>query len=110
VSVDFAGIRERLHVLPLGLDAGENAISPDGKWVAFIADTGDDENVYVYSIDELASEPAPPKQLSASAGRKRSLVFSSDSKEVWYLDGGKIASATIDPVKARPLGVTAEMD
>jgi tricorn protease len=110
VAIEFAGIRDRLRLLPLGLDAGENAISPDGKWVAFIADTGDDENVYVYSIDELASEPTPPKQLSASAGRKRSLVFSSDSKEVWYLDNGKIASATIDPVKAKTLAVTAEMD
>ena len=110
VAIEFAGIRDRLRLLPLGLDAGENVISPDGKWVAFVADTGDDENVYVYSIDELATEPTPPKQLSASAGRKRSLHFSSDSKEVWYLDGGKIASATIDPVKARPLGVTAEMD
>jgi len=110
VMIEFAGIRDRLRLLPLGLDAGENAISPDGKWVAFIADTGDDENVYVYSIDELASEPAPPKQLSASAGRKRSLVFSSDSKEVWYLDNGRIASATIDPVKAKTLAVTAEMD
>jgi Tol biopolymer transport system component len=110
VSIEFAGIRDRLQLLPIGLDAGENVISPDGKWVAFIADTGDDENVYAYSIDELASEPAPPKQLSATSGRKRSLCFSSDNKEVWYLDGGKIASATIDPVKARTLGVTAEMD
>jgi len=110
VSIEFAGIRDRLHLLPLGLDAGENAISPDGKWVAFIATTGADENVYVYSIDELATEPATPKQLSATTGRKGALQFSSDNKEVWYLDGGKIASATIDPVKAKTLGVTAEMD
>jgi len=110
VSIEFAGIRDRVHLLPLGLDAGENAISPDGKWVAFIATTGADENVYVYSIDELATEPSTPKQLSATTGRKGALQFSSDNKEVWYLDGGKIASATIDPVKAKTLGVTAELD
>jgi len=110
VSIEFEGIRNRLHLLPLGLDAGETTISPDGKWIAFVADTGDDENVYVYSIDELATEPSTPKQLSATPGRKRSLTFSADNKEVWYLDGGKIASATIDPVRAKTLGVTAEMD
>jgi tricorn protease len=110
VAIEFAGIRDRLHLLPLGLDAGDNAISPDGKWVAFIATTGDDENVYVYSIDELATEPSTPKQLSATTGRKRALQFSADNKEVWYLDGGKIASATIDPVKAKTLAVTAELD
>jgi len=110
VAIEFAGIRDRLRLLPLGLDAGENAISPDGKWVAFIATTGDDENVYVYSIDELATEPATPKQLSATAGRKGALQFSPDNKEVWYLDGGKIASATLDPVKAKTLAVTAELD
>ncbi|HEY4643013.1 MAG TPA: LpqB family beta-propeller domain-containing protein, partial [Thermoanaerobaculia bacterium] len=109
VTIEFAGIRDRLQLLPLGLDTGENTVSPDGKWVAFTAQTGDDENVWVYSIDELA-EPGPPKQLSATSGRKREVQFSPDSKEVWYLDGGKITSATLDPVKTKTLGVGAEMD
>jgi tricorn protease len=110
VAIDTTNIRERLRLLPLGLDAGESTISPDGKWLAFTAATGDDENVFVYSLDELATEPATPKQLSATGGRKRELQFSPDSKEVWYLDGGKIAAATIDPVKARTLAVGAETD
>jgi tricorn protease len=110
VEIDFNGIRDRARLVPVGLDMNEVAVSPDTKWLAFVADAGDDENVYVYSIDELATEPAVPKQLSASAGRKRSLQFTPDNKEVWYIDAGKIAAATIDPSKARGINVTAEMD
>ncbi|HEX7153791.1 MAG TPA: S41 family peptidase [Thermoanaerobaculia bacterium] len=110
VSPQFDGIRERVSLLPTGLDAGSIEISPDGKWVAFTATVGDNENVYVYSVDELATEPAVPKQLSSTSGRKTALQFSSDSKEVFYLDGGRIAAATLDPVKPRSIAVTAEMD
>ncbi|HEX9163050.1 MAG TPA: S41 family peptidase [Thermoanaerobaculia bacterium] len=110
VQVDFTSIRERLRLLPVALDASQVSISADGKWVTFVASVGDDENVYVYSIDELATDRPVPKQLSATSGRKRSLQFSSDSKEVYYLDGGKIVAATIDPPKTRPVAATAEMD
>ncbi len=110
VEVDFSGIRDRVTVLPVGLDVDEQALSPDGKWVAFAATVGDHQSVYVYSIDELATEPAVAKQLSASPGRKRQLQWSSDSKEVWYLDGGKVGAATIEPAKSRSVAVTAEMD
>jgi tricorn protease len=110
VQIDFNGIRDRVHLIPLGYDVADVAISPDGKWIAFDGGIGDDENIYAYSIDELATDPAVPKQLSASAGRKRAIQFTPDSKEVWYLDGGKIAAATIEPAKARGVSVTAEMD
>ncbi len=110
VAIDFAGIRDRARILPIAFDAGALTISPDGKWIAFSATVGDDQNVYVYSIDELATEPAVPKQLSATSGRKSALQFSSDSKEVWFLDDGKIIAATIDPAKTRTIGVSAEMD
>jgi tricorn protease len=110
VEVDFTGIRNRARMLPIAYDVDEQTISRDGKWIAFIASVGDDQNVYVYSIDELATEPAVPKQLSATAGRKSALQFSSDSKEVWYLDEGKVLAATIEPAKTRPIAVAAEMD
>jgi tricorn protease len=110
VEVDFNGIRDRSSLLPIAFDVSEQTISPDGKWVAFAANVGDDQNVYVYSIDELSSEPAVPKQLSATATPKQALQFSPDNKEVWYLDGGKIVAAAIDPVKTRTVAVSAEMD
>jgi len=110
VEVDFNGIRDRARIVPIGHDVNELALSPDGKWLTFTADIGDDEQVYIYSIDELSNDPSVPKQLSASSGRKRAVSFTSDNKEVWYLDAGKIAAATIDPIKTRTIGVTAEMD
>jgi Tol biopolymer transport system component/C-terminal processing protease CtpA/Prc len=110
VTVDFTGIRDRARILPIAFDTGELTISPDGKWIAFSANVGDDQNVYVYSIDELSNDPSVPKQLSATSGRKRALQFSPDSKEVWFLDDGKVIAATIDPAKTRTVGVSAEMD
>jgi tricorn protease len=110
VEVDFKGIRDRINVVPAGLDTDSIAVSPDGKWLALVATVADLQNVYIYSLDELASEPAVAKQISSSPGRKRRLQWSGDSKEVWYLDAGKIAAATIDPVKTRTLAAAAEMD
>jgi tricorn protease len=110
VDMDFNGIRDRVRLIPVGYDVGDVTISPDGKWLAFVGDVGDDESVYATSIDELAADPAVPKQLTATPGRKRLVQFTPDNKEVWYLDAGKIAAATIDPAKARGISVTAEMD
>ena len=110
VEIVFAGIRDRVQLIPTGLDTGSVEVSKDGKWIAFIAAVGSNENVYVYSIDELADDPAVPKQLSTSSGSKGDIRFSPDSKEVYYRDGGKIAAATIDPVKTRTLAIGAEMD
>ncbi len=110
VAVDFDGIRDRLRLLPVALDADQLDISPDGKWIAFVATVGDDENVYIVSIDELSTDNDVPKQISSTSGRKSFLQWSSDNKELFYLDGGKVAAATIDPAKTRGIAAAAEMD
>ena len=110
VTIDFDGIRSRLSLLPVGLDVNTQVVSPDGKWVAFSATSAGQDNLYLYSLDELATEPAVPKQLTSTSGAKRSLNFSPDSKEIFYTDQGKISAVTIDPVKTRPIAVSAEMD
>lgn len=85
----FEGIRERLFLLPLGnLGVNFPVISPDGKTLAFLAEAAGQENIYTYSLDELAREPATPRQLTSDPGSKTDLSWSPDSKEIFFLQGG----------------------
>ncbi|HYX40426.1 MAG TPA: S41 family peptidase, partial [Pyrinomonadaceae bacterium] len=109
VQIVFDEIRQRLSLLPVGVDVGSQTISPDGKWVLMIANDANQRNLYIYSLDELAREPAVAKQLTATAGQKSWAQFTPDSKEVFYLDQGHINIVTLDG-KVRLLAVSAEMD
>jgi C-terminal processing protease CtpA/Prc len=110
VKITFEGIRRRLTFLPLGLDARAQAISPDGKTLLFTADAGGQENLYTYSLDDLARQPAVPRQLTSTAGRKSNAQFSPDGKEVFFIDAGHISVVVVDTRIVRPLAVTAELD
>jgi len=109
VQVVFDDIRQRLSLLPVGLDVNQQTISPDGKWVAVIATAANQANVYIYSLDELAREPAVAKQLTSTAGFKSSLQFSPDSKELFYIENGRIGVVNLEG-RTRALAVNAEMD
>jgi Tol biopolymer transport system component/C-terminal processing protease CtpA/Prc len=109
VDVVFEGIRRRLSLLPTGLDVNYHAISPDGKWVALIAFVAGQENLYVYSLDELSREPAVAKQLTSTPGGKGLAQFSPDSKEIFYLDQGRLSVVNLEG-RVHPLAVSAEMD
>lgn len=109
VQVVFDGIRRRLSFLPVGIDVNYQAISPDGKWVALIANAANQANVYIYSLDELSREPAVAKQLTSTPGFKRWVQFSPDSKEIFYIENGRIGVVNLEG-RTRQLAVTAEMD
>ena len=109
VQVVFEGIRRRLSFLPVGLDVNYQTISPDGKWVALVANAANQGNIYIYSLDELSREPAVAKQLTSTAGFKRWAQFSPDSKEIFYIENGRIGVVNLEG-RARSLAVTAEMD
>jgi len=109
VQIVFDDIRRRLSLLPVGVDVNYQTISPDGKWVAMIANAANQANLYVYSLDELAREPAVAKQLTSTAGVKSAAQFSPDSKEIFYIENGRISVVNLEG-KTRPLVVTAEMD
>jgi Tol biopolymer transport system component/C-terminal processing protease CtpA/Prc len=110
VEIVPADIRQRLSMIPVGLDVDYQTISPDGKWLLVIASAAGQQNLYVYPLDELSKEPAIAKQLTSTQGNKRSAQFSPDSKEVYYLEQGRINVIPLDTRQARPLAVTAEMD
>lgn len=88
-KIVFEGIRERLTLLPLGgLGVRNPVISPDGKTLAFLAAVAGQQNIYTYSLDELARDPATPRQLTSEPGSKSDIAWSPDSKEIYYLQGG----------------------
>ena len=109
VQVVFDDIRRRLSFLPVGLDVNYQTISPDGKWVALIATAANQANIYVYSLDELSREPVVAKQLTSTSGVKRLAQFSPDSKEIFFIENGRIGVVNLEG-RARQLAVTAEMD
>ncbi|MGH8372580.1 MAG: S41 family peptidase, partial [Gammaproteobacteria bacterium] len=110
VRVVFDGIRDRLSLIPVGIDVGSLDISADGKTLLLTAAVAGRNNLYTYSIDPLAQEPPVAKQVTSSAGDKRSAQFTGDGKTAFYLDGGRIFSVTLADSKSKPLAVSAEMD
>lgn len=110
VEINFDQLRRRLSLLPVGIDVRYQAISPDGKWALMIAGVANQSNLYLFPLDELSKDPFVAKQLTSTAGSKRSAQFSPDSKEVYYLEQGRINIVTLDTRQTRPLAVTAEMD
>jgi len=105
---EFADIRQRLSMLPLGLDVAGVRISPDGKLAVVTAAAAGQANLYSYSLDDLAQERPVARQLTTTAGAKIDAQFTPDGREVMYLDAGRIQIANIERRDARPLNVTAE--
>ncbi|MEN3334132.1 MAG: tricorn protease [Blastocatellia bacterium] len=110
VEVVFNDIRQRLALLPIGVDVDYQVISPDGKTLLVIADAAGQRNLYTYSLDELAKEPAVARQLTSTAGFKRSAQFTPDGKEIFYIEQGRINVVTLESRQTRALAVTAEME
>jgi tricorn protease len=110
VEVVFDGIRLRLKLVPVGVDVDSQLISPDGKTVLLVASAAGQQNLYTYSLDELAKEPPVARQLTSTPGRKSHAQWSPDGKEVYYLEAGKISVITVESRQAKPVAVTAEMD
>jgi len=109
VRIVFEGIRERATFIPLGGSAEEPVISPDGKALVYRARQGDQQNLFSYSLDELAKEPPAPAQLTGGRRAKRDYAFAPDSKQIYYLDGGRVSATPIESPKPRFIDVTGEM-
>ena len=125
-EVVFDGIEQRLELLPVGLDVGEVAVSPDGKWAGLIGAAGNRSNVYLYPLDPLVETPTA-RQMTATADGKSDLQFAADpgggGTRLYFREGGRVRYV---PVPARATGgsgtgsggtdatgdvtVTAEMD
>ncbi len=109
VKIVFEGIRDRLTLLPLGLNAEAPVISADGKTLLFAARSANQPGLYTYSLDELAKEPPVARQLTSTPGRKTDYAFSPDGKEVFFLENGTVKSITIESRTPKTVAVTAPM-
>jgi tricorn protease len=110
VKIDWDGVRDRISLIPTGLNSDAAIISPDGKWLLSTAEVAGQQNLYLYSLDELAKEPPVARQLTSTAGSKDNPQFSPDGREVYYLDDGQIQIVPVDTRQPRALAVSAEMD
>ena len=110
IRIDFDGIRERLTIIPIGLDVGPQVLSPDGKTVIVTATVGGQQNLFSYSLDDLATESPVTRQVTTTAPAKTAVQFASDGKSVWYLEGGRLTSTTLEPRATKALAVRAELD
>ena len=110
VEIVYEEIRRRASPLPVGVDVGRQEISPDGKWLLLTASAAGQQNLYVFPIDELSKEPAIARQLTSTPGAKRSAHFTADSKEVYYLDRGRLFNVTLEKREPKAIAVAAELD
>ena len=110
VEIVYDEIRRRATSLPVGVDVARQEISPDGKWLLLTASAAGQQNLYVFPIDELSKEPAVARQLTSTPGAKRSAHFTADSKEVYYLDRGRIFNVTLEKREPKAIAVAAELD
>jgi Tol biopolymer transport system component len=124
VEIDFEGIRERISMLPIGLSVSNPEISPDGRWLLVSATVGGQPNLYLYPLEETG-QPTPAatggrgggrggervaRQLTSTPGAKNHAQFSPDSREVYYLEAGRVQAITVDTRTNRAVAVNAEMD
>src|SRR5262249_45710992 len=107
-QVIFDDIRRRISFLPVGVDARGIVISPDGKTAVLSASAAGQSNLYTFSLDELSTQPAVARQLTSTAGFKASPQFTSDSKEVYYIENGRISAINVDSRVNRSINVSAE--
>lgn len=110
VRIEEEGLRQRLDILPVGLDVDLAAITPDGAKAIFLATVAGRQNFYSFPLDPLSDDPEVAKQLTSTSGSKSQPCFSPDSKEIFFLDGGSPKALKIDSGDVRSVSVSAELE
>jgi tricorn protease len=107
-EIFFDGIRQRLRLLQIGVDVGSQVISPDGKTLLALAAAEGQFNLYTINLDELANDTSA-RQFTSTGNFKSDAQFSPDSKEIYYLENGRVNIVSLDRREVRPLSINLEM-
>lgn len=110
VRIDTVGLRRRATALPVNVSAGGVHVSPDGRTLAIVATAAGQTQLWTWSIDEDATEPPQLRQVTSSPGGKGNVQWSADSRELWFLSGGRIQAIGVENRQSRTLALTASLD
>ncbi len=107
-EIIFENIRRRLSILQTGLSVAGQTISPDGKTILLLATAEGQFNLYTMPLDELATDQSA-KQITSTPNFKSDAQFSPDSKEVYYIENGRVNIVSLDKREVRPLALNIEI-
>ena len=127
VKVEFAfdHIRERATVLnTAGLTINNPVISPDGKYLLYNGTAGGQSNLYLYPLEDepggrggrggggggRGGASGPARQLTNTAAMRTHAQFSADSRDVYFLEAGKVSAIGVENKQTRAVNIEAEMD
>lgn len=108
-EIVFENIRRRLSIVPTGISTFGQRISPDGKTVLLLAASEGQFNLYTMPLDELAVDRSA-KQITSTPAFKGDAQFSPDSREVYYLENGRVQIANLERGNSRPLALSLNMN
>ncbi len=108
-EIVFENIRQRLSLLRPGVNVNGQTISPDGKTLLILASAENQFNLYTIPLDELATDQSA-KQITSTANFKSDAQFSPDSKEVYYIENGRVSVVTLERRETRALALNLEMN
>lgn len=108
-EIDFEEIRRRTGILTTGVNVNGQVISPDGKTLLLLAVAENQFNFYVLPLDELANDQSA-RQLTSTPNFKSDAQFSPDSKEVFYLENGRLQIVNLLRREVRPLALNVEIN
>ncbi|HEX8251368.1 MAG TPA: S41 family peptidase [Pyrinomonadaceae bacterium] len=108
-EIVFENIRRRLSLLRPGVNVNGQVISPDGKTLLILASAENQFNLYTVPLDELATDQSA-KQITSTANFKSDAQFSPDSKEVYYIENGRVNIVALERREIRPLALNLEMN
>ncbi|MGB2751102.1 MAG: LpqB family beta-propeller domain-containing protein [Pyrinomonadaceae bacterium] len=108
-EIVFEDIRKRLSFINTGVNNNGVIISPDGKTLLILGAAEGQFNLYTMPLDELSNDQSS-RQLTSTPGFKSQAQFSPDSKEVYYVENGRINIVSLDRRDVRPLSVSMDMN